>query len=115
MNVLNCCSATSSYQPNGGFRQQMQDFKGLAGALQSGDISAAQSAFTTLQNDLQGAQTNSKTSPLLDQNTPAGKNFQALEEALKSGDIKAAQDAFATLKQEIRSSQHAHGRHHHHR
>jgi ribosomal protein S20 len=110
MTISNAYPATSAYQANAfaGFRQKMQDFKGLANALQSGDISSAQSAFATVQNDLQSAQSNGKTSPLLDQNTPVGKDFQTLQAALKSGDIKAAQDAFATLTQDMRK---AHGHH----
>jgi len=93
--------------------KRMQDFNGLADALQSGDISNAQDAFTTLQKDLQAGQPNGKTSPLLDPNTPVGKDFQAIQDALKSGDIKAAQDAFSSLRQDIRSVRHAHGHHHH--
>src|SRR5258706_41587 len=102
MNVSNCCSAASTDQAAAysGFRRQMQDFRGLAKALRSGDISSAQDAFTTLQNDLHGAPTNKKPSALLDQNTPLGKDFKALEDALKSGDLKAAQDAFAALKKD---------------
>ena len=87
----------------------MQDFKGLANALQSGDISSAQNAFRTLLNDLQQT---GKTSQLLDKNTEAGKDFQALQDALTSGDIKAAQDAFKTLKTDLHSARRAH---HHHR
>ena len=89
----------------------MQDFKGLANALRSEDISSAQNAFTTLQNDLQNSQGTEKTSPLLDKNTQTAKDFQALQDALQSGDIKAAQDAFKTLKTDLHSARHAH----HHR
>jgi len=92
----------------------MQDFKGLARALQSGDISAAQSAFKTLQSDLQGTQGKSQTSSLLDPNTAVGQEFKAVQDALQSGDIKAAQAAFGTLKQGLRGAWHAHGHHHHH-
>jgi hypothetical protein len=117
MNVSSCCSTTDPYPANafGKFQQQMQDFKGLGGALRSGDISSAQSAFATLQKDLQSAQPNGKTSPLLDENSTVGKDFKALEDALQSGDVKTAQDAFATLKKDIRSAKKAHGHHHHHR
>lgn len=90
----------------------MQDFKGLANALQAGDISSAQNASTTLVNNLQNSQGNWKTSQLLDQNTQAGKDFQALQVALASGDIKAAQDAFKTFKTDLHSVRRAH---HHHR
>jgi hypothetical protein len=117
MNVSNVGSSANPYQANstGGFRQQMQDFKGLSNALQTGDLSSAQSAFTTLQNDLQSSQTNGKSSPLLDPNTQVGKDFKAVQDALKSGDVKGAQDAFATLKQDFRGTQKAGGHHHRHK
>jgi hypothetical protein len=116
MNVSNVGSSANPYQANstGGFRQQMQDFKGLSNALQTGDLSSAQSAFTTLQNDLQSSQTNGKSSPLLDPNTQVGKDFKAVQDALKSGDVKGAQDAFATLKQDFRGTQKAGGHPHRH-
>jgi hypothetical protein len=114
MNISNVSSTTNPRQTVafGGFGQRMQDFRGLANALQAGDISSAQNASTTLVNNLQNSQGNWKTSQLLDQNTQAGKDFQALQVALASGDIKAAQDAFKTFKTDLHSVRRAH---HHHR
>lgn len=86
----------------------MQDFKGLANALQSGDLAGAQSAFSTLQSDLQNSQTK-KSADLLDPNSQLGKDFKAIQDALSSGDLKSAQDAFATLKQDFRGTHRAHG------
>ena len=80
--------------------------------MQSGDISQAQSAFATLQKDLQASSQNGKPSPLLDPNTQAGKDFKALQSALQSGDAAAAQQAFASVKQDLRGA-HTHGHHHH--
>jgi hypothetical protein len=117
MNVCNCSSASQTYQNtvHQGFLQRMQDFKGLANALQSGDLTSAQSAFDTLQTDLQNAPASSKTSALLDQTTTVGKDLKAVQDALQSGDLKAAQDAFTTLKQDLRGAHRAHGHHHGHR
>jgi len=114
MNVSNVSSTTNPWQtePPGVFGQRKQDFKSLATALQSGDISSAQSAFATLQNDLKTSQGTAATSPLLDPNTQAGQDFKALQDALKSNDVKAAQDAFKTLKTDLQSARRAH---HHHR
>ena len=114
MTVSNSSAVTNPYQAiaTNGFRQKMKDFKNLSDALQSGDITSAQSAFKTLQTDLQAKQANGKTSPLLDETTAAGKDFKALQDALKSGDVKAAQDAFATLKSDVRKT---HGSQHHHK
>lgn len=113
MTISSSYPAPSAYQTNppGGMRQ---DFRSLSAALQSGDISSAQSAFATLQNDLKSAPANSKASALLDPNTPAGKDFKALQDALKSGDVKAAQTAFVTLRKDLQAGK-AHGHHHHHK
>jgi hypothetical protein len=119
MDVTGVSSATSSYQAqfSTGFRQTMQDFRALGSALQSGDLSSAQSAFATLQKDIQN-------SPRLQQlvgdtSTQAGKDFQALQSALQSGDLSSAQKAFASLQQDFQSMRQVsgaqvHGHRHHH-
>lgn len=85
-------SMSSQVSGAGKWQQQRQDFNQLAQALQSGDLSAAQKAFSTL----------SANSPkAADPNSPLGK----LGAALQTGDVKAAQQAFSALKS---------GGHHHH-
>jgi soluble cytochrome b562 len=92
---------TSSTQEN---RQAKTDFKALAEALKSGDISAAQTALATLQKD----------APNLAQYT-TGKNLGGtqssplgdLAAALGKGDLSAAQTAMAALQKG------RHGHHHH--
>jgi len=115
MTISNPTQTATNYQASAynGSSQPLQDFKSLSSALQSGDLSSAQAAMTTLQTDLQGAQGNSKTSQLLDPTTAAGKDFQTLQNALQSGDLKGAQDAFTALKQDVRKTHSGH--HHHHK
>lgn len=71
---------------------QQQDFQQLSSALQSGNLSAAQSVYQALVGN--------NTPP---SNSPLGQ----LGQALQSGNLSAAQQAFQTL-------QSAHGHHHHH-
>jgi hypothetical protein len=93
-----------------GFKQRAQDFKSLATALQSNDLSSAQQAFASLQKDMQSAsgangQSQSKSA------NPVSQDFQNLQNALQSGDLSGAQQAFAALKQNFHS---ARTHHHHH-
>jgi hypothetical protein len=120
MNVSNVTSATSpypsSYQSN--FRLGLQDFESLAGALQSGNLASAQTAFSSLEQDLPGIsqllQPGSSTGSAADQSSPIPKALQSLQTALKSGDLSGAQQAFANLQQGLQSARSAHRGHHHH-
>jgi len=100
------------YQQNvqSNFNQLQQDFKDLASALQSGNLAAAQQAFSALQNLQTGSQTQSRQNGT-NSNSTLSTDFDALGKALQSGDLTAAQDAFAKLKQDIQST---HRGHHHH-
>jgi hypothetical protein len=83
------------------FKQVKADFKALSDALNSGDVSSAQSAYAQLQKDLpQKAQS-------ADSSTSGDTPMSALGKALQSGDLAGAQQAFATLQQA------RHGHHHH--
>jgi hypothetical protein len=98
----NAAGAASAY------KQSASDFKALAQALQSGDLSGAQQAFAALQQDSpwvsravagatpSGATSDGSASPL-----------QALGKALQSGDIAGAQQAFAAVQQ-ARGGHHGH-------
>ena len=92
------------------FQQRAQDFKALQTALQSGDLSSAQQAFSALQHDMprlaQSANATSQTSPV----SQLSQDFQSLQSALQSGDLSSAQQAFASLTQDLQS---AHKGHHH--
>jgi len=97
-------NATSSASP-AQWTQASNPFQQLSQALASGNLSAAQQAFATIQqNAPQGATQNGQgtTSQNARQNA-----FTALSQALQSGNLTAAQQAFAQLQQ-------AGGGHHHH-
>jgi hypothetical protein len=109
-------AATSSI--NSGFQKTIQDFKALASALQSNDLSGAQNALAAFQQDLQNAPANTKARSPFDSNSQLGKDLQAVQTALQSNDLTGAQKAFATLQQDLQSaiqSQGTHKAHHHHR
>lgn len=92
---------TSSLALQFNFKQAKADFKTLASALQSGYMSGARQALTTLQKELPqlGAQSSaSQPSP-----------FSDLVSAVQSGDLAGAQKALATLQQ----AKGRHGHYHH--
>jgi len=114
-------STLNAYQPHvqSNFKQRQQDFQNLASALQSGDLTGAQTAFTALQKLRQGPQTPSGQQGSNTTN-PIRTDFTALGTALQSGDIAGAQSAFATLQKDFQSlqqgqgGQHVAGHHPHH-
>jgi len=110
-------SGISSYNPQSiqnRMQQFQQEFQQLGQDLQSGNLSAAQSDFATLQQS--APQANSTTSA-------QGTNtiFQAftqLSTDLQAGNTTAAQQDYATLQQDLQGqgtqSQGTHMHHHHH-
>jgi len=108
-----------------------QDYTDLAGALQSGNLTMAQAAFTALQETLQtqtGSSTASTTSSATSSD-PIANDLSALGQALSSGNLTQAQSAFTQLQTDIRTAQQSaatgnqgftpwhraggHGHHHH--
>jgi len=95
-------------------RQQFQQgFQQLGKDLQSGNLSAAQSDITALQQDLpQGSTTASSQ-------TPIGQAFTQLAQDLKSGNLSAAQQDYNTVQQDFQNLSSARqamqGHRHHHR
>jgi len=92
-------------------KQRNQDFKALQSALQSGDLSGAQQAFSNFQQDAQSSSPAGKKT----QNTQAVADFQSLQSALQSGDLNAAQKAFASWQHDLQSARQTHHHHHHHK
>jgi hypothetical protein len=86
-------SPTQSFNPS----PIRQAFSQLSTALQSGDLSAAQSAYSTLSQ-----------SPAAQGNGPFAQTLQQIGQDLQSGDIAGAQKALAALQQQVQ------GHHHHH-
>jgi len=88
-------------------RQQIQqDFEQLGEDLQSGNLTAAQADFATLQKLL--PQNSSATG-----NNPVAQAFSQLSQDLQSGNLSAAQQAYASIQQDFQS-QGARGEWHHH-
>jgi hypothetical protein len=92
----------------------------LGNDLQSGNLSAAQSDFTTLQQDLQGVGAqggqihghrhhrhhaerpqDSPSSTQVSQNNSITQEFSALAQSLQSGNLQGAQSAFAALRNDL--------------
>ena len=104
MSITGIASTSSSSQTNP-YAQVKQDIQDLGKALQSGNLSDAQQAFNTLQQDssassqTQGGQNSSSSNQAM----------QNLGTALQSGDLSGAQQAFAQMQKGSKG----HGHHHH--
>jgi len=93
-------------------QQFQQEFQQLGQDLQSGNLSAAQADFATLQQSR--PQTNSTSSS--QGNNPIAQEFNQLAQDLQSGKISAAQQDYATIQQDFQNQagQMHHHHHHHH-
>jgi hypothetical protein len=92
--------------------QQIQhEFQQLGQDLKSGNLSAAQTDFVTLQSGLQ--QNSSSTTQ---SSNPIVQDFTQLANDLKTGNLSAAQRDFTALQESLNnaSTAGAQGHHHHH-
>jgi len=107
-------SSISAYNPQsiqGRMQQFQQEFQQLGQDLQSGNLSAAQSDFATLQQS--GPQANSTTSAQ-STNTIA-QAFNQLSTDLQAGNTTAAQQDYANIQQDMQNQRtQTQGMHHHH-
>src|SRR5665213_265911 len=78
-----------------------QSFSQLVSALQSGNLSAAQNAYSSFTQSAAGQ---------IDPNSPIGQALNQIGQDLQSGNIDAAQQTLNSLQQ----SHAAHRGHHHH-
>ena len=105
MSVTGVASTSNTYQTSSTnpYAQVKQDFQNLGKALQSGNLSDAQQAFATLQQD-------SPTSgqPQGNQSSNASNPMQDLGNALQSGDLSGAQTAFAQMQKAGKGHGHRH-------
>jgi outer membrane protein assembly factor BamD (BamD/ComL family) len=91
-------------------RQQIQqDSEQLGQDLQSGNLSAAQSDFATLEKLLP-----QNTSTSATENDPVAQAFNQLSADLQSGNLSAAQQAYANIQQDFQSQGARTEGHHHH-
>ena len=89
-------------------QQFQQEFQQLGQDLQSGNLSAAQADFSTLQ------QLAPQGSSSTQSNNPIAQAFSQLSQDLQSGNISAAQKDYATIQQDFQShAAQMHGHHHH--
>ena len=99
--AINPVSSSSSIPPPVNPMQQV--FGQLTSAIQSGNLAAAQSAYTALTQ----AQPNQGSGPL-------SQALSQIGEALQSGNIGQAQTALASLQQQMQTLKGAHHHHGHH-
>ena len=85
-------------------KQKRQDFKALESAVQSGDLSGAQQALASFQQDIHSIQsargTSANNSAGAYTQNPITNDFAKLLSSVQSGDITSAQSALASLKQD---------------
>lgn len=114
MSSLSSVSSSSSssflYEiQNEKMKEKKQKWDDLSSAIESGDLEAAQAAFTAIQSDLPKTATTTETST--DSNTgqstdsggKLGADMKALADALESGDLTTAATALDTLKSDMKS------------
>jgi len=105
-------SAASLYQTSqNGFGQFIQSLNALGTALQSGNPSSAQSALSTLQQNLPSSSQTSSSQPF-GNNTQANSDYASLVSNVQSGNTTAAQSDLAKLQSDLKAG-HGHGHHHH--
>ncbi|MGA9390787.1 MAG: hypothetical protein WBV69_10105 [Candidatus Sulfotelmatobacter sp.] len=108
-------SSSSLYNTQSVQNSFQKDFQQLGQDLQSGNLSAAQSDFATLQN-LQAQNSNAS----YQSSSPIAQAFSQLAKDLQSGNLSAAQQDFATIQQDFQNgstqgqTQATQGHHHHH-
>jgi outer membrane protein assembly factor BamD (BamD/ComL family) len=87
-------------------RQQfMQEFQQLGQDLQSGNLSAAQTDFASLQQ--LGPSANSSAQS----NSPVAQAFNQLSQDLQAGNVSGAQQDYATIQQDLQNHAAHHGHH----
>jgi outer membrane protein assembly factor BamD (BamD/ComL family) len=101
--------STQDIQSN--MKQFQQEFQQLGQDLQSGNLSAAQSDFATLQQLM--PQNNSTSSA--QSNNPIAQAFNQLSKDLQAGNLSAAQQDYTTIQQDFQNQgAQMQGHHHHH-
>jgi outer membrane protein assembly factor BamD (BamD/ComL family) len=95
-------------------QQVQQEFQQLGQDLQSGNLSAAQSDFASLQQlGPQGSSSSSSSTSSTQSTNPVAQAFSQLSQDLQSGNLTAAQQDYTTIQQDLQS-QGTQGHHHHH-
>jgi len=109
----------NSQSAQNSFQQIQQTFQQLGQDLQSGNLSAAQSDFATLQK-LVPQLSSTANSTASQSDNPIAQAFAQLAKDLQSGNLSAAQQDFSTIQQDFQNqaaqsqTQATPGHHHHH-
>ncbi len=81
-----------------------QDMQQLSQALQTGNLSAAQTDFAALQKAFSQSPTSTASTSTASTSNPVAQAFNQLATDLQSGNLSAAQKDYATLQQDLQSS-----------
>jgi hypothetical protein len=92
-------------------QQFQQEFQQLGQDLQSGNLSAAQTDFATLQQLAPQANPASTAQS----SNPIAQEFNQLSQDLQAGNLSAAQQDYATIQQDFQNQAAPVHHHHHHR
>jgi hypothetical protein len=101
-NISSLTGAANPYQATNPNSLLLQAFQPVGAALQSGDLSSAQSALATFQQDLKTGSTTPAQQPF-GRNNLANAAYQTLSGALQSGNLSVAQRAFTSLQTALSS------------
>ena len=107
MSTINSVSSAGNAFPTAPTKPNQQvkaDFKALAEALKSGDLTAAQTAFAALKKDDPNL-AKKLADPDNDNDSAKSNPLKDLAAALDKGDLTAAQTALASLKKGHRGHQ----------
>jgi len=85
----------------------------LGQALQSGNLSAAQSDFATLQAAFSQPATTAGSTSTGSTSNPVAQAFNQLSSDLQSGNLAAAQKDFSTVQQDLQNNLSSNHFHHH--
>ena len=94
---------SQQYQQNP-LQQIRKDFKQLASALQSGDLSGARSAYASIEQLLPANQSSSSSATGSNGSNAIQSDFASLGQALQSGDLSEAQSAFGQLQSDLKTA-----------
>lgn len=99
VSMVSSSAVGQTYQrPQGPGKEIREGIDSLKKAVESGDMTAVQSAYESLsklQSDKQGSSTTSSTTSASNGKDPLSKLLSSVGEALKSGDISQVQQAMA--------------------
>jgi hypothetical protein len=110
--ILN--SSSNQYQIGAASNPHQQKMQQLGQALQSGNLSAAQSDFATLRAAFSQPATATGSTSTGSTSNPVAQAFNQLSTDLRSGSLSSAQKDFSTLQQDLQNNLSTDHLHHHH-